>query len=192
MLPVGGVLARGQQNRFEKGEDGGSVPWLRRWHAASPAHPLAVPVHQRVDAKAFLHRRRPSQPHGLSQPFLPQQREHGIVCLALHARREEPEVPNVVPVAVGNVIGQGGQELGRRVAGCSRPSAHLLLAPVNARCPGGGHPGTGGPRQPCDDAALHAPEPSRDGGRDQAPRSAGFGSRGGDIGETKKTRSVSC
>ena len=77
----GGVLARGQQNSLKKGEDGRSVRgegWLCRWHAASPAHPPAVPVHQRVDAKAFLHRRRPAQPPGLSQPFLPEQREHRI------------------------------------------------------------------------------------------------------------------
>ena len=39
------------------------------------------------------------------------------MCLALHARREEPEVPNVVPVAVGDMIGERGQELSRRVGG---------------------------------------------------------------------------
>ena len=88
-----------------------------RWHAASPAHPPAVPVHQRVDAKAFLHRRRPSQPPRFPEPFLPQKREDRIVCPAFHARREQPEVPNVVTIAVGNVIGERGQELGRCVAG---------------------------------------------------------------------------
>ncbi len=86
-----------------------------RWHATSPAHPLAVAVHERVDAKASLQRRGPPQWPRLSQPFLPQQGEDRIVCLALHARREEPEVPNVVPVAVGDVIGERGQELGRGI-----------------------------------------------------------------------------
>ena len=43
------------------------------------------------------------------------------MCLALHARREETEIPDVVPVAVGDVIGQCGQELSRRVGGLDRP-----------------------------------------------------------------------
>ncbi len=54
--PRGGFLAGGQQislsrakTRLLHGEG-----WLCRWHAASPAHPPAVPVHQRVDAKAFF------------------------------------------------------------------------------------------------------------------------------------------
>jgi len=37
------------------------------------------------------------------------------VCLALHARREETEIPDIVAVAVRHVIGECGQELGRRV-----------------------------------------------------------------------------
>ena len=98
---------------LQKEEDGGLVQgegWLCRWHAASPAHPLAFPVHQRVDAKALLHRRRPSQPFGFSQSCLPQKREHGIVCPTLHARRKQPEVAHVVTVAVWHVVGERGQE----------------------------------------------------------------------------------
>ena len=55
-----------------------------RWDPTSPAHPLAIAVQERIDPKAFLHRRSPTKSSGLSEPFLPQQREHGIVRLALH------------------------------------------------------------------------------------------------------------
>ena len=86
-----------------------------RWFATTPAHPLAVVVQKRINPEAFLQRRGPPQSPRLSQPFLPEQREHGIVCLALHARREETEIPDIVAVAVRHVIGERGQELGRGV-----------------------------------------------------------------------------
>ena len=69
---------------------------------------MAVTVHERVDAKASLQRRGPAQAPRLSQPFLPEKCEHGIVCLAPHARGEETEIPDVVPVAVGHVVGERG------------------------------------------------------------------------------------
>ena len=49
--------------------------------------------------------------------MLAQQREDRVVCAALHARSEQTEVPDVVPVAVGDVIGQDSQELAWRVGG---------------------------------------------------------------------------
>ena len=49
--------------------------------------------------------------------MLAQQREDRVVCVALHARSEQTEVPDVVPVAVGDVIGQDSQELAWRVGG---------------------------------------------------------------------------
>ena len=85
-----------------------------RWNATSPAHPLAVAVHERIDAKAFLHRRSPTQPSGLSPPFLPKQREHRVVCLALHAGREKTEIPDVVAVAIGDVVGERARRRGSR------------------------------------------------------------------------------
>ncbi len=110
------------------GEDSGSArresqphghvgaSWCRG-HPTSPAHRLAGAVAEGIDAEALVQRRRPTKASGLSQPFLAQEREHGLVCLALHARREEPEIPDVVPVAVGHVIGERGQELRRRAGG---------------------------------------------------------------------------
>ena len=69
-------------NSVQIGEDGGSArgeshlhghlgAGESRWHATSPVHPLAVTVHERVDAKASLQRRGPPQSPRLSQPFLP-------------------------------------------------------------------------------------------------------------------------
>ncbi len=48
---------------------------------------------------------------------MPQQCEDCMVCLALHARCEETEIPDVVTVAVGDVVGERGQELRWRVGG---------------------------------------------------------------------------
>ena len=58
--------------------------------------------------------------------MLAQQREDRVVCVALHARSEQTEVPDVVPVAVGDVIGQDSQELAWRVGGLD----YLLSARV--------------------------------------------------------------
>ena len=90
--------------------------WRRR-HPTSPAHSLAVVVQEWIDPEAFLKGRCPPQSSRLPEPFLPQQREHGIVRLALYTWREQPEVAHVVPVAVGDVVGERGQELRRRVGG---------------------------------------------------------------------------
>ena len=123
--PHGGVLARAHRISSDS-EASGSVcrdsrfhgrlwtSWCR-WDATSPTHPLAIAVQERIDAEAFLQGCRPPQSPRLPQPFLPQEREDGIVCVALHARREQPEVAHVVPVAVGDVVGERGQELGRGV-----------------------------------------------------------------------------
>ena len=92
-----------------------SSRWGRREPVARDESSASAGRHgPRVDAKASPQRRGPPQSPRLSQPFRPEKREHGIVCLALHARREETEIPDVVPVAVGHVVGERGQELSRR------------------------------------------------------------------------------
>ncbi len=49
--------------------------------------------------------------------FLPQQGEHSVVRAALGAYGQQPEVADVVPVTVGHVIGQRGQEVSRLIPG---------------------------------------------------------------------------
>ena len=72
---------------------------------------------KRINPEAFLQGGCPPQSPRLPEPFLPQKCKHRIVCLALHTRREQTEVTNVVPVAVGHVMGERGQERRRRVRG---------------------------------------------------------------------------
>jgi hypothetical protein len=64
---------------------------------------------------------------GLPQPFLPQQREDGLVCVVFHARRQQPEVPDVVTVTVGDVIRERGHEHGWRVCGLDDLAASGVL-----------------------------------------------------------------
>ncbi len=126
-VPAQGVLARGQQISSDRRKLGSARGESRlhghlgagesRWHATSPAHPLAVAVQKRINPEAFLQGGCPPQSPRLPEPFLPQQCEDCMVCLALHARGEETEIPDVVPVAVGHVVGERGQELSRRVGG---------------------------------------------------------------------------
>ena len=115
-------------NQFKVGEAGGSVHGAHalrghlagsegRWDPTSPAHSLAIATQERIDPEALLQGCCPPKSPRLPEPFLPQKCEHRIVCLALHTRREQPEVTNVVPVAVGHVIRERGQELRRRVRG---------------------------------------------------------------------------
>ena len=88
--------------------------WLQ---PCAPAHPVALAIKEWVDAEALPDRSRPAQAPRLAAPFLPQQREHGVVRSALAAWGQQSEVADIVPVAVGHMIGQRGQEVGRRVAG---------------------------------------------------------------------------
>ena len=57
----GGRSARGEFRRHRR-----LGTRENRWHATRPAHPLAIAVHERIDAKAFLHRRSPTKSSGLS------------------------------------------------------------------------------------------------------------------------------
>ena len=88
-----------------------------RLQPCAPAHPVALAIKEWVDAEALLAQSRPAQAPRLAAAFLPQQREHGVVRSALAAWGQQPEVTDIVLVMVGNVIGQRGQEVGRRVAG---------------------------------------------------------------------------
>ncbi len=94
---AGGVLARVQQIGSDRRRRQGQLSAERlfhghpaasesRWFATTPAHPLAVVVQKRINPEAFLQGGRPPQSPRLPEPFLPQQCEHRIVCLALHAR----------------------------------------------------------------------------------------------------------
>ena len=74
-------------------------------------------IEERVDAEAFPERSRPAQTPRLTSPHLSQQGEDGVVRAGPGARGQQSEVADVVPVAVGHVVGQGGQEVSRGVAG---------------------------------------------------------------------------
>ena len=93
------------------------APGWCRWYPTSPTHWLTVAIQEGVDPEALLQGCRPPQRFRFSQSLLPNKRENRIVSLTLHARREQAEVSDVVPVAVGDVIGQDSQELAWRVGG---------------------------------------------------------------------------
>ena len=84
------------------------APGWCRWYPTSPAHLLAVAIQERIDTEARLQGCGPSQSPRFAQPFLSQERENRLMGLPLHARREKSKIPNAVPVAVRDVIGQRG------------------------------------------------------------------------------------
>ena len=88
-----------------------------RLQSPDPAHPFTAAIEERVDPEAFPERRRPAQTPRLAPPCLSQQGEHGVVRAGLGARGQQSEISDVVPVAVGHVVGQRGQEARHRVAG---------------------------------------------------------------------------
>ena len=57
-----------------------------RLQPCAPAHPVALAIKEWVDAEALPDRSRPAQAPRLAAPFLPQQREHGVVRAGLGAR----------------------------------------------------------------------------------------------------------
>jgi hypothetical protein len=84
---------------------------------------LALAIEKRIDAKLLCRDAAHRSRSGLFQAFLPQKGEHSIVCLALDARREQPEVSNVVATAVGDMLGERSQKRSRRVCGLKSLSA---------------------------------------------------------------------
>ena len=88
-----------------------------RLQSSDPVHPVTPLVQKWVDAEAFLERVRPAQTLWLAAAFLPQQGEHGVVRAGLGPWGQKPEVADVVPVTVGHVIGQRGQEVSCRIPG---------------------------------------------------------------------------
>ena len=68
-------------------------------------HPLAGAIQERVDPEALPRGGGPGQSPRLPQPGLAQEGEDRIVGPALHARREQTEIPDGVAGAVGEVRG---------------------------------------------------------------------------------------
>ena len=92
----------------------------QRLQPSNPAHPFTAAIEERVDAEAFPERGRPAQTPRFALPCLSQQGEDGVMRAGLGARGQQSEVADGVPVAVRHVVGQGGQEVSRRVAGHDR------------------------------------------------------------------------
>ena len=67
--------------------------------------------------KLFLSEAAQLKRRGLPCRACPSRGEDGVVRAGFGARGQQSEVTNVVPVPVGHVVGQGGQEVSRGVAG---------------------------------------------------------------------------
>ncbi len=65
-------------------------------------------VQEGVDPETLLQGGRPPERLRFPGPLLPQEGENRVMRPAFHARRKQAEVSDSVPVAVGDVISQGG------------------------------------------------------------------------------------
>ena len=110
---------------------------------------------------------------GRSRQLPMTQRLTAALKAARHLRGERVLcLPDGSPITRDRVIKavRGAQRVAGIAAGRAHPAAHVLFAPGDEGGAGAGHPGTGRPRGPVDDAALHAPESGGHGRRDPVAR----------------------
>lgn len=84
-------------------------------------------IQEWIDAEAFLKRGCPAKSAWFAEALLPEECERRIVDLTLGPRCKEAEVTDVVPIAVGNVIDEYGQEFGEGVSRFHRPLRACIL-----------------------------------------------------------------
>ena len=62
-----------------------------RWYPTTPAHSLAVAIHERIDPEAFLQGSGPPQSSRFPEAFLTQESEDCIVCLSFIRGASSPK-----------------------------------------------------------------------------------------------------